>query len=257
MSRHIEAWMDGMRLSDLGAIIIRDVDEPAPDVEITYYSRAFRGGQSVQKRRRTALRVTIHAAIHELFDLRKRNDIRQALAKWCGGQYLELSNHPDQRLRVICKAEPGLGSVRDFNGTLDIELEANEIPYWEEKLPVTASGSGTSGSATMLIPGTAKEVPVEATFASGNGISSLTVSVSCGDVTKSIELSGMSSETGAITFGRDAEDRLTIMTGTTSLMPYRTAASADDLIIPAGLATVSWPASASRSVSFSARGRWL
>ena len=70
-------------------------------------------------------------------------------------------------------------------------------------------------------------------------------------------LSGLSSVTGAITFSRDAEDRLQILTGTTNLMPYRTAASADDLVIPAGMATVSWSVSASRSISFSARGRWL
>jgi hypothetical protein len=147
--------------------------------------------------------------------------------------------------------------VRNFNSTLDMTFEADVIPYWEEKLATTASGSGTSGTASMLIHGTAKEVPVDVTVAAGSAITSLTVTVSCGGVSKSITLSGMNSLEGAITFSRDEQDRLQIMSGTTSLLPYRTAASADDLVIPAGKATVSWSVSASRSVSFSARGRWL
>ena len=256
MARHIEAWMDGVRLGDIGDIVIRDVIEPAPEMEIEYTGRPVRGGRSVLKRRRRALRVTISAAIHELYDMNKRSSVHDAIAKWCSGSLLELSNHPGRQLHVISLGEPGLGSDRDFNSQLDIELEANVIPYWEEKLANAASGTGTSGSTTLWIPGNAKEVPIDVTVASGNAISSLTVTVACGGVTKSISLIGLSSVTGAISFSRDAEDRLQILTGTTNLMPYRTAASADDLVIPAGMATVSWSVSASRSISFSARGRW-
>ena len=254
--RHIDAWMDGIRLADIGAIVIDDVNEPPAEMDIGYQARAIRGGQTVQKRRRKSLKVTIHAKIHELFDLGKRNAIRDAIAEWCNGSILELSNHPDRQLHVICTTEPGLGAVRDFNSLLDIELEANEIPYWEDKMPNSVTGSGTSGSTTLLIAGNAKEVPVECTFTPGSTIAALTVTVSCGGVTKSIALSGMS-VSGAIVFGRDEQDRLTIKNGSTSLMRYRSAASADDLIVPAGRATVSWSAGVSGSISFSAKGRWL
>lgn len=257
MARHIEAWMDSVRLADLGAVFVRDMEEPPPEMEIEYINRAARSGRGIQKWKRRALQLTLHVAIHELFDLKKRAELRDAVAEWANGSILELSNHPDKRLHVICLAEPGLSDVRDINSTLDITFEADVIPFWEDKQVVTAAGSGTSGSTTLLIPGTAKEVPVDVTVASGNAISSLTVTVSCKGVSKSISLSGLSDVTGAITFSRDDEDRLQIMSGTTSLLPYRTAASADDLTIPAGMATVSWTASASRSVSFSARGRWL
>ena len=47
MSRHIEAWMDGVRLSEIGAIVIQDVNEPAPEMDIVYTSLPFRGGQDV------------------------------------------------------------------------------------------------------------------------------------------------------------------------------------------------------------------
>ena len=257
MARHIEAVMDGVRLADLGNIVIRSVNEPDPEMEIEYINRPTRGGREVQKRKRKALRVTINAAIHELYDLKKRNEIRQAVAKWCDGSILELSNHPGQRLHVISKSEPGIGDVRDFNSEMAIELEANEIPYWEESAPNTASGSGTTGSATLVIDGTAKEIPVEVTFTPGSTIAALTVTVSCGGVTKSIALSGMSVTSGTIKFGRDEKDRLTIKNGNTSLLRYRSAASADDLTVPAGRATVSWTAGVSGSISFSARGRWL
>ena len=257
MARHIEAWMDGVRLSDIGAIVIDGVSEPPPDMDISYQAWAQRSGQGVLKRRRKSLRVTIHAKIHELYDLQKRNAIRNAIAEWCGGSILELSNHPDQQLHVMCKAEPGLNDVRDFNSVMDIEMEANEIPYWEDKAPNSVSGSGATGSATLLIAGTAKEIPVEVKFTPGSTIAALTVTVSCGGVTKSIALSGMSVSSGSIVFGRDDKDRLTIKNGSTSLMRYRSAASADDLIVPAGNATVSWTAGVSGSISFSAKGRWL
>ena len=258
MARHIDAWMDGVRLSDIGRIVIDDVSEPPAEMDIGYQARAIRGGQDVSKRRRKSLKVTIHAKVHELYDLGKRNAIREAIAAWSNGSILELSNHPDRQLHVTCIAEPGLGAVRDFNSLLDIELEANAIPYWEDKIANTVTGSGATGSTTLLIAGTAKEVPVECTFTPGSALTALTVTVSCGGITKSIALSGMSIESGsAVVFGRDEKDRLTIKNGSTSLLRYRSAASADDLTVPAGRATVSWTAGVSGSISFSARGRWL
>ena len=257
MARHIEAWMDGTRLGGIGAIVIDDVTEQAAEVEITYGIRVFRSGQPVLKKRRKSLKVTISGKIHELYDLKKRAAIRQAIAAWCNGDVLQLSNHPGQQLHVICRAEPGLGAVRDFNSLLDIELEADSIPYWEDIIPNSVSSSGTTGSASLLIAGTADEIPVEVSFAPGSTLTSLTVTIVCGGVTKSIALSGMSITSGAIVFGRDSEDRLTIKNGDTSLMRYRSAASADDLIVPAGKATVSWTADVSGSITFSAKGRWL
>ena len=256
MARHIEAWMDGVQLSSIGPILIQDVNEPSPDMEITYTARSQRNGQDIQNRRRKALRVTLQTALREIFDLSKRTQALQAMGGWAQGNILELSNHPDQRLHVICKSEPALGNVRQYTTEIPIEFEASVIPFWEEKYPSTASGSGASGSLSMLIPGTAPEVPVEITFTPGSTISALTVTVACGGVTRQIALSGMS-VSGAIVFGRDDQDRLTIKSGSTSLLRYRSAASADDLLIPAGKATISWSASASGSISVSARGRWL
>lgn len=259
MARHIDAWMDGRKLSSIGPVVIQDVDEPGPEVEITYATRPGHGGQIVKERRRKKLSVTINAQINELFDLKRRAEIRAAIAEWCDGEVLELSNHPGQWLHVICKNAPGIGKARDFNSVIAVELEANEIPYWEDKFPVGATGTaGTTGSASLLIPGSCREIPVNAVFtpASGSTVTSLTVTVSSGGVSRSISLSGISAS-GDVVFSRNQFDILTIYTGTTNLLPYRTEASADDLYVPAGTVTCTWTANCGVTPVFSARGRWL
>lgn len=256
MARHVDAWMDGVRLADLGAILIQDVNEPPADQEITYGNRPGRAGRDVLVNKRRLLRVSIEIAIRELFDLKKRTAILQAVAGWANGSILELSNHPGQRLHVQQKAAPSLGNVRDYTTVMDIDFEASIIPFWEEILPVTLSSSGASGSGQLQIPGTVDQVPIEFTFTPSGTLTALTVSVASGGVTQQIQLTGMS-VTGAVSFGRDADDRLTIMNGSTSLMRYRTQESADDLLIPCGNATVSFSANVSGTGVFSARGRWL
>lgn len=250
--------MDGVQLSAIGPIIIQQVQEPAADMEITYGTRPGRGGQDVLTSRRKALKVTIETAIRELFDLGRRAKVLQAMAGWAKGSVLELSNHPGQQLHVKCRSFPALGAVRDYTQGIQIELEADEIPYWEEKVPVQGSGSGTSGSVSLFIPGTADEIPVDASFTPESGLTALTVTAACGGVTKSIALSGMGVASGtAVRFTHDAGGRLEITAGTTSLLRYRSAASSDDLTIPAGTATLTWSGNAYGPMRFSARGRWL
>lgn len=258
MARHIEAWMDGVRLSDIGPIMIQGVQEPSPDMEITYGSRPLRDGQDILIHKRRGLKITIECVIRELYDLSKRTIIEQAIAGWASGSILELSNHPGQRLHVTRRMDPGLGAVRNYANVIRIELEASEIPFWEDKSKNTFTGtSGTSGEGMLFVPGTAERIPVDASFTPVSGtLTALTVTVSCGGVTRSIQLTGMS-VTGAVVISHDEHDRLKIMSGTTSLLRYRTQTSADDLIVPHGLATVTWTANVSVSASFGARGRWL
>jgi hypothetical protein len=266
MARHVDAWMDGIRLADLGAVLIQDVNEPEADQEITYGNRPGRAGQDVLSNKRRLLRVNIDIAIRELFDLGRRTAILQAVAGWASGDFLQLSNHPGQRLRVHQRTAPSLGAVRNYSEVMHIEFEAAVVPFWEEAVPVTVSDTAAAGepySGPLWIPGTA-DVPVEFTFTPESvpegtpepTLTDLTVTVACGGVTQEIQLTGMN-VTGAVTFGRDEDDRMTIMNGETSLMRYRTQTSADDLVIPCGHATVSFEANIPGLGAFSARGRWL
>lgn len=256
MARHIEAVMDGVPLSAVGPIIIQQVQEPAADMEITYGARPGMNGQDIIARRRRSLKVTIDTAIRELFDLGRRASILQAMAGWANGTQLELSNHPGQFLAVKCRAYPSLGAVRDYTQKISIELEASEVPYWQDIVPVTGSGSGTSGTVNLFVPGTADQIPVDLTFTPSGTLTTLTVAVASGGVTRSITLSGMSIS-GAVSLRNEAGDRLGIVTGSTSLLQYRSESSADDLMVPAGAAQITWSANVSGTLSASVRGRWL
>lgn len=258
MSRHINAIMDGVPLDAIGPVLIQEVSEPPAEMEITYGTRPGRSGQDVLASRRRSLKVTIGAAIRELYNLGNRTSILQAMAGWANGSVLELSNHPGQQLHVNCRSFPALGNAREYTQQISIELEANENPYWEEKYPVSASGTGASGSAQLFIPGTAGEVPVLASFTPSGTLTSLTVTAACGGISRSIALSGMSLASGtAVEFRYAAFDRMEIVRGTTGLLQYRSADSADDLVIPAGMATLTWEANVSGTMRFEARGRWL
>lgn len=257
MARHVDAVMDGVPLNAVGPIIIQQVLEPPAEVEITYGARPGRNGQDVLSTKRRALHVILQTAVHELYDLKRRNEVVQAMAAWASGSVLELSNHPGQRLHVTRKSGPALENVRDYTAQISVDLEANMIPFWEEKTPVTASGSGASGSKTLFIPGTADEIPVNAVFTPTGTLTALTVTAACGGITRSISLSSGMSITGAVSFERDAFNRLSIKNGSNSLLRYRSEASDDDLLIPAGTSTLTWSANVSGSMQFSARGLWL
>lgn len=256
MARHVEAIMNGVPLSAVGPVLIQQVQEPPAEMEITYGARPLRNGQDVLSSRRKSLKVTIDTAIKELFDLGKRSSILAMMAGWAKGTTLELSNHPGQFLAVKCRNFPSLGAVRDYTSKISIELEASEVPYWQELIPATGSGSGTTGTVNLFVPGTADDVPVDLTFTPSGTLTSLTVTVSSSGVTKSISLSGMS-VSGAVKLQREAGDCLGIVTGSTSLLQYRSESSADDLMVPAGAVEVTWTANVSGSMAASARGRWL
>ena len=252
MPRKIEAYVDDVALSDVGPFVVQSVTEPAPDMEITYINRPVGPGQIVQMQRRKSLRVTLGITIHELWDLQARQTYKNALAKWANGSILRLSNHDGHQLHVILKAAPGLGDDRDFNSVLNLEYEANAIPYWETIQPLENNGSGTSGTVNLLCDANVDRLPITATFTPSGTCTSLTVSTP----TQTIALSGFSTS-DVIEFGRDDADRLTITTGGSSILRYRSAASDDDLYIGRDLSGVSWDSNVTGRFDVSVRGRWL
>lgn len=261
MSRHIEAWMNGIKLSNLGfcPILIQEVQESAPTQETTYLARPVRPGQDVQKNRRTSLRVTIYVAIRELYNLQNREVTMRMLTMWASGGILELSYRPSQRLHVIGKASPTLGNVRDYTSRIAIELEANTIPFWEDTTIKRVTGTSISGNRTLVVGGNASDIPINITFtptSSEDKVNDLQVIVTCGGVTREIRLTGMDAS-GPIVFDRDDCDRLTIKSGSTSLLRYRTDTSSDDLTVPSGTATIIWQADVAGTIVCTARGRWL
>lgn len=105
--RHIDATMDGAALPS--GIIIREVHEDAPTLEILNGERPGRAGQLVLGRKRQSLKVTMECLITEIHNLQTRAEKAQALAQWANGKVLTLTNHNNQRLNGHLTAVPTLG----------------------------------------------------------------------------------------------------------------------------------------------------
>ena len=247
--RHVDAWVDGIRLADVGPVLIQQVTETPPEMELAYGTRPGRPGRDVVTNRRRALRVTIDAVVRELYDLPRRTQAAEAIAKWARGSVLELSSRPGEFLRVINRAVPTLGQIRDYTAALKIEFEADEIPYWQSKSEITASETGATGSFGISIPGTAENIPVGFIFTPTGTLNNLTVSV--GDT--SITLSGLNID-GAVVVDYDEAGRIRIKTGNTSLLGYRTSLSSDYLAANGGSADITWSANVSGTLTVKARG---
>ena len=254
MARRIEAWMDGEALSSAGPFIIREVYEDPAALEILTGERPGGYGQRLLSKKRQSLSVAIEVMIRELFDLTARARHAEALAAWCRGSVLELSNRPERRLHCYCSAEPALGEVRNYTSALRVEFTADAVPYWEDVTPREATASGSSsGSGTLWIPGSAATPVCVTVTPTGGSLTSFSVTVGG----QTIELENLSvAQNGTLSFLRDARDDLSIMYSGASQLPKRTAESADDLFTEPGSAAYSFTANTACTVTVSARGRW-
>lgn len=253
MPRHIEAYIDGVPLSSVGPVIIQQVYEDAPTLELTEGERPGRYGSRLLTKKRQSLKVTLEIAIRELFDLNTRARTMEAVAAWAKGSVLVLSSKPDKMLEVTCTAEPTLGAVRDYTATARIEFTAYNVPYWQDTDWTSTAVSGTSATATLEIPGTvAAPVSIDVTPVSGTLTS---LSVTAGGAT--ISLTGLTATSAhVLTFERDVRDDLIIIYNGASQLSHRSAASADDLMSEPGSASISLTANTSVTATFKTRGRW-
>lgn len=252
MPRHIEAWMDGVALSTVGPILIRQVYEDPPTLEISNGDRPGRYGQRMLYRKRQSLKLAIECQIRELYDLAARSRITESLYRWASGSELQLSNHPGRHLSCYLSAEPALGEARDYTSAIRMEFTADDVPYWEDDVPERLTISGTNQTGDLMIQGTVPS-PVSLTATAGGALTSF--SVSAGSST--VVLTGLSiAQNSVITFERDSLDNLLIRSGDTVLLNKRSASSSDDLMAGPGLTEVSFTANASCEVIFTARGRW-
>lgn len=253
MPRHVEAWMDGVALHSVGPVMIQQVYEDPPQMEIVTGERPGRPGERLIATTRKGLRVAIEVVIRELFDLRARTRTQEKLAAWATGRYLMLSNHYGRRLKVTCTGMPTLGSARDYTSALRLEFTAHDVPYWEDAAQTTMSLSGGAQSGRLFVPGTAPAPVCIVVEPMSGALTTFAASVAG----QRIALSGLSvPQGGRLLFERDRWDDLAITQGGVSLLRRRSAQSADDLIAAPGRADVSFEADTDCSVRFGVRGRW-
>lgn len=254
--RHLRAWLDDAELEGIDSRInIRKIQEDAPQMSIQYAARAGGPGQYLLTRARLAKKVTIEYAILELYDLAARAAIVDAVNGWAAaGRLLKISNRPGKRLGVVMTQVGSIGDPRNVADTYRVELSALDSPFWEDEIPARWSGTGTTGSGALILPGTT-EGRAEATVTpTGGALSSVALSVGG----STFELTGMSVAQGTpLRIAYDAEGVLTMTAGGVSVLSARTAGSSDDLSAAPGRVPVSFEASTACAVVIEMRGRWL
>lgn len=253
LPRHIEAYMDGVPLSSISPVLLNGVYEDAPELELTEGDRPGRYGYRLLGKKRQTLKVSLQMVIRELHNLPARSQALEAIAHWCQGEVLELSNHPGRFLAVSCTSEPSLLDDRDFTSRIRAEFTAYQVPYWQDKrLSASALESGLTGSANIRIPGTVPS-PVMLSVVPSAALTSFSVTVAG----QTIALTGLTvPANGELVFARDALDNLAVTLNDVSQLSHRSDVSADDLMADPGYAAVSYTADAACTVTVKTRGRW-
>lgn len=249
--------LNGVPLSSINQnIVITDVSNVVPTFRRYTATLANRSGLwAGNDATMTAAGVSVTFMIRE-YSTARRQEICQAVSAWAiNGGILQVRERPGQILHCRCDTLPNIDSVRDWTNEISIEFSGYEYPFWMEEYPVTLTLGGTSGNGEIYIPGNAGNTDVEATVTLLNAVQSLTMNV--GDTF--ITLNGIGGISGdKIILSHDENGLLIIKKNETSILNKRTGESDDDLIAVCGQSTpISFQASHSVSIAFSARGVWL
>ena len=252
MTTRYDCALNGIALSSLSAAIhVTDVTELPPVQRVAAVPTARHG---LKLLRRVRERLTLHVSfiIHE-YDPAARRSVLQSVYAWAEqGGLLTVSDRPSQQLQVECDTLPGMSAL----GWLDemtLSFTAWETPFWEAALRTAVT---TGDNATLLLPGTADDVPVSCAVVNlGDGpLTALTLAV--GDTAITLEDMAVAPG-GSVEVIADAGP-LQIRSGSASLMHLRTGASHDLLTADSSVETaVTVTADQPVSAVFSARGRYL
>lgn len=254
--RRMNVWMNDAALRDVDSrIYIQRITEPEADATLEWGSCPGIAGQRLLRRTRQSKRVRIEFDIRELFDLRARAAIVNAVNAWAADGILKVSYRPEQQLCAVLTQAAALDDARDVTGRYAIEYTAGPSPYWEDETQTTlALAAGTTGSGTIIVPGHAK-TPAEVTVTPSSAtLNALSVTIAG----QQMQFASLGVGAGvALQIGHDARGLLTIKAGNTGKLDKRSAASVDDFAIAPGSASVSFAADVACTVNVSVRGRYL
>ena len=248
-----EAWIDGEALGAISPdLYICAITYTPAAVTINVNEIVGRWGELEETTRWKGASVTVS------FYLRKstgqeRQAILEQVGRWARGKYLEISDRLGERLRVICSAPPYVPDHLSWTDAISVTFRTLAQPFWERQTPAILTLSGETGSGNLFVPGNIGKALVEVDAAPASGtLANITLTV--GDT--SITLNGVNAtSTDHLKITYDERGIQSIKRGTTSVMSARTAASSDDLLAECGkISSISFSASTSASVTFSARG---
>lgn len=185
-------------------------------------------------------------------DREARMSIISAIQAWAVAGWLTVSYRSMQRIFVYPTEFPPV-TAWQWTNRLEITFTAFGEAYWQDIAPVTASGTGASGTASLTPLGT-DTCYLEAEITPSAALTSAVLTVNG----RTITLSGISVASGkTLTIHYDTDHRLCIDADGVSLLAYRTGDSADDLLlIPKQANEITFTFSASCAYEFQARGIW-
>lgn len=253
--RRLNAWMNDVAIRDIDSRIhVVNITDNEPEMETAWGTNPGQNGQRLLNRTRKSLKVTLEFDIKELYNLAQRAAIVDAVNAWAQSGVLKVSYRDGQRLRVNCTSPAAFNGARDVTSTYTVEFEAAASPYWEDENPTTLTLSGTTGSGTIIVPGSAPAVPEISVKTTGGSMDALTLTFA-GNSMEFLSLGMANNKTLKITHTESGW--LKIAVGNTSKLNKRTAASADDFKTAPGSVAVSFTAEVACDVTFSVRGRYL
>ena len=252
------AALNGIYLDTLyERIVVTGIDFGAPAETINAVSRMGGAGQRITNAHYDKLEVTVRFSISaSKRDLFARRQIYETACKWAlQGGWLTVNFLPDRRLWVDKAQIQNPGEMRDWNGEYSILFVAYSVPFWQDVFPVsTTKTSVSSSSFTLNIPGQYRTVAeVEFTNTSGSSVS--TFSITVGGST--IALTGLSlANNKKLRIYHTDDGILKITSDGTSVYSKRSTASADDLYVNPGSASVSMTAGGAGTLKVSCYGRY-
>ncbi|MBR6861171.1 MAG: hypothetical protein IKM73_07620 [Acidaminococcaceae bacterium] len=228
--------------------------EEAPNIVVETGKRPYYGQILLNTPGVDTLTVTLTFMVKKC-DRQERQDVIDKVSGWATEGYLTVGHRPGKRLYVVCTQRP---KTKAFSRTerMTIIFTAYAESCWEEVTPTTLTLTGTSASTSTFKPNGTRPCFLEAeiTNAGSAALTSLTLTANG----KSIALSGISVAVGSkVTIAYDERHLLSIKSGSTSLLAYRTAASQDDLLLNPGVNnSVSIVTNVTCSTVLKARGMW-
>ena len=256
MFQHTDVWLNGIALSAVDpTILVQSVQEGAPKIALSTGGPARSDGLRLLYRSRQSLSVSVTFAFREHIDFTRRASAMDAVRSWFRDGQLMLWHRPEQILNVRAADFPELGNPRAWTRSMKMTFTAYEWPFFLDADETVRTLTGSSANGNIFLRGNGPAARASVSVTSESAVTSLTLTA--GDT--SISLADLNVTAGSeIKIGYDDQMIQYIKAGNVSILQKRTAASADDLLIPCGVSVpLAVSANASVTAVFRARGVWL
>lgn len=194
----------------------------------------------------------------------ERAEVLEKITTWAApGGWLQISQKPGRRLRVILDQLPPEGDALQWTARYTLVFRAYGIPYWQDTSADGITITGTSGAKGMEVRGNTKSA-VDFEFKNTSTGTINTFDITAGESRIALQNLGLlSGETLLFDHndnGRRSVVRIRIRSiagNYRSVLECRTPQSSDDLYVEPGQVNVIMNAQRKGTLTAEARGRWL